>query len=65
MIDRPRLRYNIAMKRILHIFGRLLIAMVFLGAAWLLYDRLRHYTLRQILDAMADISAWHIAAACC
>jgi phosphatidylglycerol lysyltransferase len=64
LINRPWLGYNIAtMKRILHIFGRLLILLVFLGAAWLLYDRLKQYSLRQILDALANISAWHIAAA--
>ena len=51
------------MKRFLHIFGRLLIAMVFLAAAWLLYDRLKHYTFRQISDAVAAIPLWHIAAA--
>ena len=51
------------MKRILHIFGRLLILLVFLGAAWLLYDRLKQYSLRQILDALADIPAWHIVVA--
>ena len=51
------------MKRILHIFGRLLILLVFLGAAWLLYDRLKHYSLRQIVDALGKISAWQIVAA--
>jgi phosphatidylglycerol lysyltransferase len=52
-----------AMKRFLHFFGRLLILTVFLAAAWLLYDRLKQYTLRQISDALADISWWHITAA--
>jgi phosphatidylglycerol lysyltransferase len=52
-----------AMKRFLHFFGRLLILTVFLAAAWLLYDRLKQYTLRQIVDALADISWWHITAA--
>jgi uncharacterized membrane protein YbhN (UPF0104 family) len=51
------------MKRFLHIFGRVLIALVFLGGAWLLYDRLKHYTFRQICDAVAAISLWHVAAA--
>jgi phosphatidylglycerol lysyltransferase len=51
------------MKRILHIFGRLLILAVFLGAAWLLYERLKQYTLQQVRDALGDISVWHIAAA--
>jgi uncharacterized membrane protein YbhN (UPF0104 family) len=51
------------MRRFLHIFGRLLIVMVFLGAAWLLYNRLKHYTFREISDAVAAIPLWHIAAA--
>jgi phosphatidylglycerol lysyltransferase len=51
------------MNRALHILGRLLILLIFLGAAWLLYDRLKVYTLRQICDALADIPPWHIVAA--
>ena len=47
------------MKRFLRIFGRLLILMVFIGAAWLLYDRLKHYTFRQVWDAVTAISIWH------
>jgi phosphatidylglycerol lysyltransferase len=51
------------MRRFLHVFGRVLILLVFLGAAWLLYDRLKAYTVQQICDALADIPWWHIAAA--
>lgn len=51
------------MRRFFHAFGRLLILLVFLGAAWLLYDRLKTYTLQEILDALSDIPWWHIAAA--
>jgi uncharacterized membrane protein YbhN (UPF0104 family) len=43
------------MKRFLHIFGRVLILAVFLGAAWMLYDRLKGYTLQEILDAISNI----------
>jgi phosphatidylglycerol lysyltransferase len=51
------------MKRILHLFGRLLVLLIFLGAAWLLYDRLKNYTFREIWDAVTGISVWHIVAA--
>ena len=51
------------MKRFLHIFGRLLIVMVFLGAAWLLYDRLKHYTFAQVWNAVAAISVWRLLTA--
>jgi phosphatidylglycerol lysyltransferase len=51
------------MKRILHIFGRVLIVLIFLGAAWLLYNRLKDYTLQEILNAVGNISPWHILAA--
>lgn len=51
------------MKRLLPLFGRLLILMVFLGAAWLLYDRLKEYSYAQIRDAVAAIPRWHIVAA--
>jgi phosphatidylglycerol lysyltransferase len=51
------------MKRVLNHFGRLLILLVFLGAAWLLYDRLKEYTFQDIRDAIARISAWQIIVA--
>jgi phosphatidylglycerol lysyltransferase len=51
------------MNRFLHLFGRLLILFVFLGAAWLLYDRLKEYSYEQIRDALAEIRPVHIAAA--
>jgi phosphatidylglycerol lysyltransferase len=51
------------MKRLLHVFGRLLILLVFLAAAWLLYDRLKDYTLAQIREAVAAIPVWHIVVA--
>jgi len=51
------------MKRFLNIFGRLLVLAIFLGAAWLLYARLKQYTCQQILDAVSGIAWWHIAAA--
>ncbi len=51
------------MKRFLHIFGRLLILAVFLGAAWLLYDRLKEYTVQQIADAIAKIPTQNIVLA--
>jgi phosphatidylglycerol lysyltransferase len=53
----------VKMKRFLHIFGRLLIGAVFLGAAWLLYDRLKEHTWQEVSDALLSISPWHIAAA--
>jgi phosphatidylglycerol lysyltransferase len=51
------------MKRALHIFGRGLILLIFLAAAWLLYDRLKHYTWQDIRDALAGIPPWHIGIA--
>lgn len=54
---------TVTMKRILHVFGRLLILAVFLGAACLLYDRLREYTWQQVRDALANISPWSIVLA--
>lgn len=51
------------MKRLLHIFGHLLVLAIFLGAAWLLYDRLRQYTFQQICDAILGIGWWDIAGA--
>ncbi len=51
------------MKRFLHRFGRLLVLAIFLAAAWLLYERLKHYTLCQIGNALSGIPWWHIAVA--
>jgi phosphatidylglycerol lysyltransferase len=51
------------MRRFLHVLGRVLILLVFLGAAWLLYHRLKAYSLQQIRDALANIPWWHIVAA--
>jgi phosphatidylglycerol lysyltransferase len=51
------------MKRFLHLFGRLLVLAIFIGAAWLLYERLKHFTLQEIGDALARIPSWHIAIA--
>ena len=42
-----------AMKRLASDFGRLLMLLVFLAAAWLLYDRLKEYTFGQISKAIA------------
>ena len=44
-------------------FGRLLVLLVFLAAAWLLYDRLKEYTFGQSRDAIAAMPTWHIVAA--
>jgi phosphatidylglycerol lysyltransferase len=51
------------MKKLLHLFGRFLILLVFLGAAYLLYERLKEYTWRQICDALWGIPALSILAA--
>ncbi len=51
------------MNRMLNNFGRFLVLLIFLGAAWLLYDRLKHYSVQQIRDALVGIPMWHIAAA--
>jgi uncharacterized membrane protein YbhN (UPF0104 family) len=51
------------MKRLLHWFGHLLILAVFLGAAWLLYDRLRDITLAEVWQALCDTPLTGIAAA--
>jgi uncharacterized membrane protein YbhN (UPF0104 family) len=51
------------MKRFLQIFGHLLVLAIFLGAAWLLYGRLKQYTFQQLCDAIVHISWWQIAAA--
>jgi phosphatidylglycerol lysyltransferase len=51
------------MKRVARLFGRLLILSVFLGAAWLLYNRLKEYSPAQIQGAILGISPWHVVAA--
>ena len=51
------------MNRLAGHFGRLLVLLVFLAAAWLLYDRLKEYTFTQIREAIADMPTWHIMAA--
>jgi uncharacterized membrane protein YbhN (UPF0104 family) len=43
------------MKKFFNIFGRLLILLIFLCAAWLLYERLKIYTRREIYDALVGI----------
>jgi uncharacterized membrane protein YbhN (UPF0104 family) len=55
--------YNKVMKRFLHIFGRILILAVFLGAAWLLYDRLREHTWQQVRAALLSIPTRNLLAA--
>jgi uncharacterized membrane protein YbhN (UPF0104 family) len=52
-----------AMKRFLHVFGRLLILAIFLGAAWLLYDHVKGHSRQEFIDALWSISPWEIAAA--
>jgi uncharacterized membrane protein YbhN (UPF0104 family) len=39
------------------------VLLVFLAAAWLLYDRLKEYTFGQVREAIAAMPAWHIVAA--
>ena len=51
------------MKRLASDFGRLLVLLVFLAAAWLLYDRLKEYTFGQIREAIAAMPTWHLVAA--
>ena len=51
------------MNRLASHFGRLLVLLVFLVAAWLLYDRLKEYTFAQIQEAIATMPTWHIVAA--
>jgi uncharacterized membrane protein YbhN (UPF0104 family) len=51
------------MNRLASHFGRLLVLLVFLVAAWLLYDRLKEYTFGQIREAIAAMPTWHIVAA--
>ncbi len=52
-----------AINRLASHFGRLLVLLVFLVAAWLLYDRLKEYTFGQIREAIAAMPTWHIVAA--
>jgi uncharacterized membrane protein YbhN (UPF0104 family) len=56
-------RIAAAMNRLASHFGRLLVLLVFLAAAWLLYDRLKEYTFGQIREAIATMPPWHIVAA--
>ena len=56
-------RIALAMNRLASHFGRLLVLLVFLAAAWLLYDRLKEYTFGQIREAIAVMPTWHIVAA--
>ena len=51
------------MNRLASHFGRLLVLLVFVVAAWLLYDRLKVYTFGQIREAIATMPPWHIVAA--
>ena len=51
------------MKKFFNIFGRLLILLVFLGAAWLLYERLKRFTFLEIYDALVRIPFSHIIVA--
>ena len=51
------------MNRLAGHFGRLLVLLVFVVAAWLLYDRLKEYTFGQIREAIATMPPWHIVAA--
>lgn len=51
------------MNRIASYFGRLLVLLIFLAAAWLLYHRLRGYTFEQIRAAIGAIPASYIVAA--
>ncbi len=51
------------MKKLFNIFGRLLILLIFLGAAWLLYEHLKIYTCREIYDALVKIPISHIIVA--
>jgi phosphatidylglycerol lysyltransferase len=57
------------MKRFFNLFGRLLVLLVFLGAAWLLYHYvtenkyLREHPLQKIRDALLGIPPWRLVAA--
>ena len=51
------------MNRLASHFGRLLVLLVFLAAAWLLYDRLKDFTFGQIRQAIVAMPTWHIVAA--
>jgi len=51
------------MKRFLSIFGRLLVVLVFLAGSWLLYHRLKEYTVQQVWDAVTGIPFWSVVAA--
>lgn len=47
----------------MNIFGRLLILLIFLGASWLLYERLKRFTFLQIYDALVGIPSSYIIVA--
>lgn len=48
-------------KRFLRALGSLLVALIFVGAVWLLAKELRHYTLAEILDHIRQTPAHRIA----
>lgn len=48
------------MKRFLHIFGTVLIAAIFTGAAFQLYRELKHYSLDEILGHIQNTPAWAV-----
>ena len=51
------------MKKFFNIFGRILILLIFLGAAWLLYVRLKRFTFQQIYESLVGIPISHIIVA--
>jgi uncharacterized membrane protein YbhN (UPF0104 family) len=51
------------MKRYLHIFGRLLILVIFLAAAWLLYHSIQGHSRKEFIEAWQGISRWDVLAA--
>ncbi len=51
------------MKKFFNIFGRLLILLIFLGAAWLLYERLKRFSFQQIHQSLTGIPISHITVA--
>jgi len=51
------------MKWVWNIFGRLLILLIFLGAAWLLYEQLKRFTFLEIYQSLMGIPISHIIVA--
>src|SRR4029078_6047468 len=51
------------MKKWLHQLGPLVVVVIFIAAAWLLYRELRHYSARQIKEAVSHIPTWRVWAA--